>query len=399
MRIALLTDDWRPTGGVANHVRLVAPALANAGHQVLVLHAGDEREHAGDRPVPGVTVQGILGAFRDFGHNANTAVIPPVVEALRDFGADIAHLHANANLVLERAVRAAVPTLKTLHTLDLCPSGTKFHFATSQACHYQTGPLCLPRQVYLRCTLSKRPQVLWRNYRRTREANVELRTYRRVLVASEFVRQLAISNGVAADRVSVIPYFTHAPTVVEPSQGRTVLFVGRVTPEKGVEMLIEAMRLVPDPWQLVIVGEGMSMPRVTRAVADAGLTDRVTCRGWLNGEALAQAYRDAAVVVVPSRWPEAFGIVGIEALAQARPVVAFRTGGIPEWLHEGDGGHLVPPGDVAALAVGIRALLDAPGDAARLAMLGRTRVLSEYSEVAHLARLIPVYADVQSDAR
>jgi len=399
VRVALLTDDWRPTGGVASHVRLVAPALAAAGHQVLVVHAGDAREHAGDRPVPGVTVQGVLGAFRDYGRRANTAVIPPVLAALREFGADIAHVHSNTNPMLERAVHTTLPTLKTIHALDLCPSGTKFHFATAQTCRYQTGPMCLPRQVYLRCTLSRRPQVVWRNYRRTREANARLQMYPRVIVASEFVRQLAVTNGVASDQVTVIPYFTHAPDTVEPSRSRTVLFVGRVTPEKGVELLIDAMRTVPGAWQLVIVGDGMSMPRVRRAVVAAGLTDRVTFRGWLNGDALAQAYREAAVVVVPSRWPEPFGIVGIEAMAQARPVVAFRTGGIPEWLHEGDGGHLVPPGDVSALAAGIGALLEAPEDAARLAMRGRARVIADYSDAAHLARLIPVYADVQSTAR
>ena len=122
-----------------------------------------------------------------------------------------------------------------------------------------------------------------------------------------------------------------------------------------------------------------------------GLDTRVTFRGWLQGDALVNAYREAAVVVVPSRWPEPFGIVGIEAMAHGRPVVAFSVGGIPEWLENGVGGVLVPPGDVIAMGERIGALLADPAEAERIALLGRARVMREFSEEAHLSSLVPLY--------
>lgn len=393
MRLALLTDDWQPTGGVASYVRLVAPALARAGHEVLVLHAGEH--NPADQP-PGITVHGIVGAFRDRGSAANTHAAGQVTDQLRAFGADLAHIHANDNFALAGAVRAMLPTVKTIHSLDLCPAGSKFHFATGDICTYETGALCLPRQVYLRCTLSKRPGIMWWHYRRTIEGNEDLRKYSTVTTASAYVKQLAVTNGVAEDRVSVIPYYTPCPDDVTPVSGRSVLFVGRLTPEKGFDLLLDAMTRVRGDWHLNVVGDGISMAKEHARVATMKLSDRVTFHGWLRGDALAAAYRDAAVVVVPSRWPEPFGIVGIEAMAAARPVVAFAVGGIPEWLTTGDGGVLVAPKAVDQFADAVSRCLEDQADAQRNAERGRSRVKDEFSEAHHLSRLLPLYERVRA---
>jgi glycosyltransferase involved in cell wall biosynthesis len=245
--------------------------------------------------------------------------------------------------------------------------------------------------VYLRCTLSKRPGVIWRQYRRGTRAAAQLRDFERVTVASEYIRQLSISNGVAADRVSVIPYYTSCPAHVTPAHSRTILFVGRITPEKGLDLLLDALTRVPGDWHLSVVGDGIGMAQTRARVHDMGLAPRVTFHGWLNGDALVQAYRDAAVVVVPSRWPEPFGIVGIEAMAHGRPVVAFGVGGIPEWLTDGVGGFVVPPADVATMADRIVSVLANPAEAEAMALRGRARVLRDFSEEAHLDKLVPLY--------
>lgn len=396
MRLAFLTDDWQPTGGVASYVRLVVPALARAGHDVLVLHAGPDSAEPGPA---GVTVRGMLGAFRDQGPAANAATASEVCAALRDYRADLAHIHANDNLPLGAAVRALLPTLKTIHSLELCPAGSKFHFATGDICTYPTGAMCLPRQVYLRCTLSKRPGVIWRHYQRTIAGNAELRAYAAVITASSYIKQLAMSNGIQADRLSVIPYYTPCPAEVTPSGGRSVLFVGRLTPEKGLELLLDALSRVSGEWHLHVVGDGISMVREQARVSAQNLSDRVTFHGWLRDEALARVYRDAAVVAVPSRWPEPFGIVGIEAMACARPVVAFGVGGIPEWLTDGEGGYLVEPGASARMAERISHLLDNPADANRVALRGRARVMRDFSESQHLSRLLPLYERVLARGR
>lgn len=396
MRVALLTPDWLPNGGIASHVRLLAPALASAGHHVLVLHAGA----LNDEPRPGVTVRGLPGHLRDNGHDANVAAIRPVVDVLRAFAPDVLHVHGNANFPLGDVLRAGFPMLHTVHALDLCPAGTKWHSATDTECHYVTGPMCLPRMVYLRCMLSKRPHVLWRHYVGARMATQQLRAVPEVVVASEYVRQLAITNGVDGDRVTVVPIFTDPPATTVPIRDhRTILYVGRVVHEKGLDLLLSALATVDGDWRLVVAGDGIGMARLRQDVERAGLGGRVQLRGWLNDDALTEAYRDATVVVVPSRWPEPFGTVGIEAFAHARPVVAFATGGIPEWLRDGDGGYLAPQGDVRTMGARIQQLLNDPADAARVAAQGRARVLREFSAAAHLARLLPIYERVRGDQR
>ncbi len=389
MRVALLTDDWRPTGGVASHVRLVAPALAEAGHDILVVHAGDA-----DDPGPTherLQVRVVRGATRDHGRRANASAVPAVLDVVRAFSPHVVHIHANSNLLLDDALRAAWPTARTLHSLDVCPSGTKFHGALGRECTYPTGALCLPRQVYLRCTQSRRPAVIFRQYQFVRARNERLRDYPQLLTASSYVRGLAVQEGLADARVAVVPYGVAPAEAAPPARDPVVLFVGRVTHEKGLDLLLDSLTRVAVAWRLQIVGDGIGMRALRRQIAHMGVADRVDCLGWLDGDALDAAYARAAVVAVPSRWPEPFGIVGLEALARGRAVVAFAGGGIPEWLREGDGGWLAPPGDVARMAALLTRALQAPSDTAEVAARGRARVRAEFTVQHHLDRLLPIY--------
>jgi glycosyltransferase involved in cell wall biosynthesis len=142
----------------------------------------------------------------------------------------------------------------------------------------------------------------------------------------------------------------------------------------------------------------MAAPDLRARVSRLGIGRRVTFAGWLNGPALDAAFTDASVVVVPSRWPEPFGIVGIEAMAHRRPVVAFRVGGIPEWLSDGTAGFAVTPFDTAAFGERLQWLLAHPADAAAMGLAGRARVERDFHAGAHLSRLVPIYQEL-SDRR
>jgi glycosyltransferase involved in cell wall biosynthesis len=101
--------------------------------------------------------------------------------------------------------------------------------------------------------------------------------------------------------------------------------------------------------------------------------------------------RRASIVAMPSRWPEPSGIIGLEAMAHGRPVVAFATGGIPEWLVHGETGLLAPPLDVPALAGAIAALLGDEANAKRMGEMGRARARRLFSPGPHLAQLSAIY--------
>jgi glycosyltransferase involved in cell wall biosynthesis len=389
VRIALVSSDWRPTGGVATYGHLLAGALARAGHDVLVMHgdAGAPWEpHAGFRVAcaPGALFE---PASRDL------ALTCAALDPIDAFAPDIVHVLSNNNFPLENAVRARRPIVKTFNVHEYCPSGTKFHFATDKPCVVRTSAMCVPRMGYLRCTLSKRPGVWWSAYRHTETANRHHQTFKQLIVCSEHLKQQAVFTGFDPERVSVVPYFTELPAhaAVPASALREILFVGRLVRTKGADLLLDALARVSGHWTASIVGDGPELGALRRRASTLGLADRVSFPGWLRGAALDTAYARAAVVVIPSRWPEPFGIVGIEALAHSRPVIAFDVGGVTEWLEEGVGGWLVPPGDVAALAGRIDRTLAHADEAARIARLGRDRVAREFSPAPHLVKLLQVY--------
>lgn len=391
MRLSLLTPDWTPNGGISTYVRLVSAALAADGHLVQVLH-GDASN--GDAPA-GVAVSRLRAFSRSVSGPSAEAAVGDAMEQLLAFRPDVVHLHGMNNIPLERRILGEFAAVKTFHVAEFCPSGTKFHHATDRACTFATGLACVPRQAYLRCTLSKRPQVWWSQYRRVAELNVHNHAFSRCIVASDFMKQEAVRTGYDPARVDVLPYFTTVPASVTRPRERHCLFVGRLVREKGIDVLLHALSRLAGDWTCTIVGDGPAAATIRALASTLGLDGRVTFAGWLNGAALAQQFDDASVLVVPSRWPEPFGIVGLEAMAHGRPVVASRVGGIAEWLDDGVTGVAVDAGDAGALAERLSWVLAHPDEAREMGRRGRARVERDFVARAHLTQLLPLYKDLR----
>lgn len=366
--------------------------LAAAGHHVLVLH-NDATD--GTAP-PGVEIS----RFRSYSYAAvgpaAEAAVSGALEQLLAFRPDVVHLHGTNNIPLERSILSEFAAVKTFHVFDFCPAGTKYHHATDQACTFSTGLACVPRQAYLRCTLSKRPGVWWSQYARATQLNIHNQSFSRCIVASNYVKDEAVRTGYDPDRLDVVPYFTSVPATSAEPKPNHILFVGRLVREKGVDLLFEALSKLTGEWRCTVVGEGPASGKIRLEAERLGLGGRITFAGWLNGDALARAFDDASMVVVPSRWPEPFGIVGLEAMAHARPVVAFRVGGVPDWLDDGVTGWLVPPSDVVALRDRMAWLLANPAEASAMGLRGRARVVRDFVSTSHLNQLMPIYRDLRA---
>ncbi len=201
-------------------------------------------------------------------------------------------------------------------------------------------------------------------------------------------RHLA-NNEIASRRV--IPLFsTVAPFIGAGHEGRRrVVFAGRVVPSKGVEVLVRAAARVQA--EFVVCGEGWQLQAMRELAQRLDVAERVDFRGWLTPEQLARELGEASVVVVPSVWPEPFGLVGIEAHASARPVVASATGGIVDWLDDGVNGLLARPGDVADLARKLELLLDDPQRQRTMGEAGRRGVAARFSVQSHLDAILKAY--------
>jgi len=187
------------------------------------------------------------------------------------------------------------------------------------------------------------------------------------------------------------------------TEGETILFVGRLTPEKGVHVLLDAMRTVVarHPRAVLVVVGAFSYnpplpPGARNAEADWFEAMKVDYRGVLLEKAsslgehvkfvgsfppaeLPAFYRTADIFVHPALWHEPFGMILVEAMACARAVIATPTGGIPEIVREGENGRLVPPNDPQALAAALIAMLESPEETARLGQRGRQDVERRFS--------------------
>jgi glycosyltransferase involved in cell wall biosynthesis len=221
---------------------------------------------------------------------------------------------------------------------------------------------------------------LRRLYHRTLD-NATARLCHVVTAVSEDTRRALVEQGYPAERIVVIHNGIEldgaAPT---PPQGRTVVEVARLAPVKGQRELIDAVAQIPDA-RLVLVGkdleqDGAYADALERRARELGIADRVELAGYRPDA--AELMREARIVALPST-TEGLPVVLLEAMAQARPVVATPVGGTPELVVDGETGVLVPPRDVDALARALRELLDDDERARWLGEAGRRRVEERFS--------------------
>ena len=163
--------------------------------------------------------------------------------------------------------------------------------------------------------------------------------------------------------------------------------VGRLAPEKGYPVLLQAVRSIPG-CRVVFVGEGEERAGLEGQVAELGLAGRVTFAGWVEPPWTARWAVD--VLAVPS-FTEGFPLVIVEAMLAGIPVVASNVGGIPEIVVDGDTGFLVPPGDAPALALALERLLGDPDLRAGIATRSRRVAVQSYTSSAMAAKFEALY--------
>jgi glycosyltransferase involved in cell wall biosynthesis len=186
-------------------------------------------------------------------------------------------------------------------------------------------------------------------------------------------RNFAISRAIAAELPvhSVVvgnPYDDQMFRNLENAdRSGDLIFVGRLVSDKGVDLLLRALAALRQSGiqsRLTIVGDGPERPALERQAQDLGLSASITFVGQENGSGLAERLNHHRILVVPSRWPEPFGIVALEAIACGCVVVGSAEGGLPEAI--GPCGLTFPNGNEAALAAVLRELLENPQRVAEL---------------------------------
>lgn len=182
-----------------------------------------------------------------------------------------------------------------------------------------------------------------------------------------------------------------------PGQALTVLYAGRISPEKGLDVLIDAMAKLPPDITLEIAGTGTprTVELLEQRCKSLGLSGRVKWLGHVGDIFTAMARAD--IGVVPSVCVESFGLVVLEYMSMGVPVVATRAGGPAEIITDGTDGILVPPGDAGALADAIGALAADPARRAAIAEAGRRCAAGRFGYEQFYKRMENIYENTRRD--
>jgi glycosyltransferase involved in cell wall biosynthesis len=366
-RILIAAERASPNGGTGSHVAASATALRNAGHDVLLALGEEIADSTASEThvVPGL-------AEKEAPADTHTRLS----ELIARLEPDLVHIQQLPDAGFISTIREHAPVVFNVHNHLVCTSGSKYFRKPGSECRRPHGPGCVPNLMLRGCAHTPDPRDLPLKYRRVSRMVAGLRSADVVVAHSRFVLDELRSNGV--ERTAAVPLFVDPVTEPSPPpDSGPIVFSGRVTEAKGVSTFLRAAARVDAPTE--ILGDGWSMPSARRLARSLGIEDRLTLRGWLDPAGLMRAYRRARVVVVPSHWPEPFGLVGLEAMVGGRPVVGSATGGIPEWLKHGSNGLLVAPGDVGELAGALSTLLSDPEMAARMGAAGVERARSEFT--------------------
>ena len=209
----------------------------------------------------------------------------------------------------------------------------------------------------------------------------------RVAVLSEFMRGNLAASDFSPERITVIPPPITVPDELPPRPENNpprLLFTGQLIRGKGVDQLLRALPLVRSPFRLTIAGEGNQRRELELLAARSGAADKIDFVGWVADP--ERLVLESDVAVLPFFWQEPFGLVGPEALARELPVVAFRTGGVDEWLRDGENGFAVPPRDVEGFAAALDRLLADRELRRRFGARGREFVRERFSEAEYVRR-------------
>lgn len=217
----------------------------------------------------------------------------------------------------------------------------------------------------------------------------------RWIAISHAQKDIHVQMGIPEDRIDVVPHFLHAPPLSTippfPTDGHG-LFVGRLSPEKGVDRLLRAWALLSPGRRLVIMGDGPSLEPLIRLTRELGIESWVTFTGFVEKGQQQQFWEGAAFSIVPSIWQEPFGMVVLEAWAQGRPVVAHSIGALSEIIRDGVDGFLADPGSIGSLSTKLEQAFSTTTDLQVMGMNGYLRLGESYNKEVWLQRMETVYS-------
>lgn len=372
MKVLLVNKYHYFRGGSETYYFGLAELLRKAGHEVIFFAMEDEHNlpcAQSEYFVSNVEFNGKLSALDQLKAAARMVYS---LEAKRKFDKllreekpDIIHINLFHRVltasIVDVAKKHRIPIVFTMHDLNcICPNHTMLnHGKICEACLHGNYMNC----VKCVCFKDSRPKCLMAAIES--EYNKLSGLYNKIdcfITPSEFYKNLLMKSGLTKKRIIHMKNFLPVETEygIRGKRGDYVLFFGRLSYEKGILTLIEAMKHVKAP--LLIVGTGPEEDAIRQRTATSGLSDRVTMLGFKSGAELWSYVVNAGCVVIPSEWYEASGYTACEAQAMGKPVVVTDAGGLSENIVNGETGIVCPMSNAKQLAESINRIMTIPDE-------------------------------------
>src|ERR1700722_15377706 len=379
MRILLAHNRYQQRGGEDLVFEQEASLLSGSGHEVSTfLVSNDQIEGVRSKLETALNVLD------------NRQVVEEFADQVSSFRPEIVHFHNFFPRLTPGAVRHVIarkiPALQTLHNFrHVCANGMFLRRGSvCQSC--LNRPMRLPALIH-RCyrNSSLATFAVTRVGRRFRQLFDSHPSHLTLVALTAFAREQMIADGYSPGRIFIKPNSVTDSGCGSQTRERRVLFVGRLSVEKGVDFLIELARSIDAIFE--IIGDGPEMQRL-RAVAPNNVIFRV----WLDHHDVIERIKSAAVIAIPSRWFEGFPMTVLEAFSAGTPVVASRIGSLAEIVEDGISGLIRDVGHHQSWRESVQLLLDDTRLATTLGQGARRAFEKKYTNQHNLRRLTEIYA-------
>ncbi len=281
---------------------------------------------------------------------------------LKDFKPDLIHIHniyhQISPSILSVAKKYKIPVIMHLHDYKLiCPNYQLF--VDNKICYRCKG------QKYYNCLKYK---CFKKSFWQSLLATIEMYFHHRILniykknidlfiAPSEFMKKTVVDFGFSDEKIKVIYNFTDtSKDGFNFDSSSYALYFGRLSAEKGVDVLLRAFKLADSQMKLKIVGSGPEETRLKKICSELSLEDQVEFLGYKTGLDLEDIIKKSKVVFLPSIWAENMPLALLESMSFAKVVIASKTGGMSELLEDGQTGFLFENGNTWELAEKIKNL-------------------------------------------
>ena len=405
MKILLVNKLFYPLGGTERYMFALQDMLDSYGHETIpfaMRHPRNAKSEYEDFFVSQVDLErprASWSGLKAAGRVVYSFEAAKKLRALvRETKPDLAHLqniyHQLSPSVLKVLKEEKIPTVQTIHDYAyLSPSYGLFdHGAVCE----RVKPRRYYRAVLHRCVkdsfLASGLDAFAHRFHAA--FGLDERLVDRLIAPSEFVKDKFAEWGHNVMRMEVLPHFIDASRYEpEYAPGPEIAYVGRLSEEKGIGVLLAAMGKLPG-LKLKVIGEGPMEKKLKDFCSLAQLAN-VRFLGHLEHSAVMEEIRTSRFVVVPSIFYEPFGYLPIEAACMGKPVIASRIGALPEIVSEGETGALVAPGDASALASAIASLAADEPAIRRMGKAARALAETAFRPEDYYERLMGIYASAR----